>query len=110
MTDPSGYLDHVAAILEQAAGLSGDARAAYLREACGGDDALRAEVDSMLAAKDEQEDFLAEPTCAPTMDPDDATAASTSECSAPRLRKVCPGRWPFVSASVLNCMSVVILP
>ncbi len=77
MTDPSGYLDHVAAILEQAAGLSGAARAAYLREACGGDDALRAEVDSMLAAKDEQEDFLAEPTCAPTMDPDDATAAST---------------------------------
>ncbi len=77
MTDPSGDLDRVAEILEKAAGLSGAARAAYLQEACGGDDALRAEVDSMFAARAEQGGFLAEPTRAPAPGPDDATVAST---------------------------------
>ncbi len=77
MTDPLGDLDRVAEILEKAAGLSGAARAAYLQEACAGDGALSAEVDSMFAARAEQGDFLAEPTCAPAPGPDDATVAST---------------------------------
>ncbi|MCP3902274.1 MAG: tetratricopeptide repeat protein [Planctomycetes bacterium] len=76
MTEPSGNLERVAEILERAAGLSGAARAAYLHEACGDDDALRAEIDSMLAAKNEQGDFLAEPTCALALGADDATVAT----------------------------------
>jgi hypothetical protein len=76
MTDPSGNLDRVAELLEQAARLSGSARAAYLDEACGADGALRADIDSMLAARAEQGDFLAEPTCAPASGTDDVTMAS----------------------------------
>jgi formylglycine-generating enzyme required for sulfatase activity/tRNA A-37 threonylcarbamoyl transferase component Bud32 len=76
MTDPSGKLDRVAEILEHAAGLSGAARVAYLREACGDDDALRAEVESLLAAQAEQGGFLAEPTCATALGLHDAPAAS----------------------------------
>jgi serine/threonine protein kinase/Tfp pilus assembly protein PilF len=73
MTEPSGQLDRVAEILEQAAALQGAHRVAYLRGACGADDSLRAEVDSLLAAREKQGEFLAEPTrgvpssAAPTM-------------------------------------------
>ena len=62
MTDPSANLDRLAEILEHAMALQGAQRAAYLRAACGADDALRAEVDSLLAARAEQGEFLAEPT------------------------------------------------
>ena len=44
MTDPSANLDRLAEILEHAMALQGAQRAAYLRAACGADDALRAEV------------------------------------------------------------------
>jgi formylglycine-generating enzyme required for sulfatase activity/tRNA A-37 threonylcarbamoyl transferase component Bud32 len=73
MTESPGNLERVGEILERAAELTGAARAAYLREACGDDDALRAEVDSMLAAQAEQGDFLAEPTQAQTFEGDTPT-------------------------------------
>jgi serine/threonine-protein kinase len=41
--------------------LNGAERAAYLTEACGGDDSLRGEVESLIAAFEEREDFLDEP-------------------------------------------------
>ncbi len=50
-------------------------RAAYLDQACGGDAALRAEVDSLLAALEGAGDFLRQPAAAPgaTVDPEPAS-------------------------------------
>jgi tetratricopeptide (TPR) repeat protein len=53
MTNTRDNLDRAAEIVARASALSGAERAAYLREACGDDDALRAEVDSMLAGHEE---------------------------------------------------------
>ncbi|MEO0740444.1 MAG: serine/threonine-protein kinase [Bacteroidota bacterium] len=47
------------ALLDVAFDLDGEARAAYLDEACGGDPALRAEAEALLAADDAAETFLA---------------------------------------------------
>jgi non-specific serine/threonine protein kinase/serine/threonine-protein kinase len=79
MTDIPRDLDRVAKILEQASALSGAERASFLRNACGDDDALRAEVDSMLAAQAEQGDFLADPTQAPESDTADLVPSAPSE-------------------------------
>ena len=49
-------------IFEEAAGIAGaDARAAYLERACGGDAALRHEVDGLLAAHDRAAGFMGTP-------------------------------------------------
>ncbi len=40
---------------------AGEERAAYLREACRGDDGLRSEVESLLARDDSASDFIEAP-------------------------------------------------
>jgi serine/threonine protein kinase/TolB-like protein/Flp pilus assembly protein TadD len=51
-----------AEILERALELTGEARAAYLEGACGADEALQAEIRSLLAAHDEAGEFMSAPT------------------------------------------------
>ncbi|MEM9378554.1 MAG: serine/threonine-protein kinase [Planctomycetota bacterium] len=55
----SAEFERIAEVFEGARGLRGAARAAYLDGACAGDDALRAEVDELLA-HDADEDALSE--------------------------------------------------
>src|SRR6266571_1994502 len=45
-------------IFDQALDLTGDARAAYLDEACTTDHALRAEIEALLRADQDSDDFL----------------------------------------------------
>jgi WD40 repeat protein/serine/threonine protein kinase len=54
------------ALLDEALEMPAEARAAWLREACGGDDALRDEVSSLLAASEEADDFI-ETAAAPSV-------------------------------------------
>jgi serine/threonine protein kinase/tetratricopeptide (TPR) repeat protein len=49
-------------VFESAMGLAGAEREAYVRAACGADQSLRAEVDSLLRAFERGADFLASPT------------------------------------------------
>jgi len=49
-------------IFDEACELSGDARRAYLEQACGSDDALRASVEELLRSEAEAGGFLANPT------------------------------------------------
>jgi serine/threonine protein kinase len=49
------------AIFQEALGLEGTARAAFVDRACGGDSALRGEVESLLEVYEEAGDFLAAP-------------------------------------------------
>ncbi|HEY7637686.1 MAG TPA: protein kinase [Gemmatimonadales bacterium] len=51
----------VKAVFEEAASLPPTQRAAFLAQACGPDASLRAEVESLLAANDSAQSFLAEP-------------------------------------------------
>src|SRR5687767_11660130 len=51
-------------VLAEASQLDGNARQAYLDEACAGNPALRAEVESLLGAVDADPAFMAEPTVA----------------------------------------------
>src|SRR5262245_18110450 len=53
-------------IFEQAVGHQGPAREAYLRDACGTDEALRAEVAALLRIHDRAPRFLASPTAGST--------------------------------------------
>jgi serine/threonine protein kinase len=49
-------------ILDSAADLPADRRAAFLEQACGGDGNLKAQVETLLAALAQAQDFLATPT------------------------------------------------
>jgi non-specific serine/threonine protein kinase len=71
-----GELYHDALVLEPAR------REPFLREACAGDDDLLAEVMSLLAAHDDEPDFLAEPLV--------GTAPGASALDTLALTKVCP--------------------
>ncbi|MCH7592747.1 MAG: protein kinase, partial [Planctomycetes bacterium] len=62
MTKQRGGLDQAALIFERAHELEGDARRAYLDEACHGNATLRADILSMLEAKAGQGEFLSDPT------------------------------------------------
>ncbi len=55
-------LERAAEILERAKSLDGDERERYLDEACVGDEVLRAEIGSMIAASERVGDFLASPS------------------------------------------------
>ncbi len=82
MTANPGELDRVAGIFEHAATLRGFARGLYLDSACAGDARLRAEVESLLRAREAAGDFLASPTSddSPTArGPWAADASATSE-------------------------------
>ena len=68
----------IASIFNEALKQSGPARAAYLQTACGDDEALRAEVESLLAAHDQQGEFLARPTQADTFDDAHLATSDTS--------------------------------
>jgi serine/threonine protein kinase/tetratricopeptide (TPR) repeat protein len=57
--------DRLASIFAGASELPPDQRASYLDAACQGDPALRAEVQSLLAAHDQAGRFLTDPTLAP---------------------------------------------
>src|SRR5205085_8394338 len=52
---------HIETLFHAALLLSADERVAYLTRACAGNDSLRAEVDSLLAAFESQNGFLEEP-------------------------------------------------
>ena len=74
-------------------------RAAYLEQACGGDTALRGEVEGLLAALDRAGRFMSHPAVAP---PDPAvprsctTTAPISRCEAPGApRRPAPPRRLF---------------
>ncbi|MBX3406615.1 MAG: serine/threonine protein kinase [Phycisphaeraceae bacterium] len=59
--------------------LAPDRRAAYLDEACGGDDALRAKVETLLRSHDEASRFLSSPTGeAPTLSVVSAAATAAA--------------------------------
>ncbi|MHC5004493.1 MAG: hypothetical protein ACYTJ0_15375, partial [Planctomycetota bacterium] len=58
MADP----DRLQQIFAAALGQPAEARAAFLDEACGGDAALRGEVNGLLAALDQAGDFMAAPS------------------------------------------------
>ncbi len=62
MTEQRIDLERAAMIFERAGELDGEAREAYLDEACSGDAPLRAEIQSMIDAHREQGEFLSEPT------------------------------------------------
>ena len=62
MTEQRIALEQAAIIFEHARDLDGEAREAYLDEACSGDAPLRAEIQSMIEAHGEQGEFLSEPT------------------------------------------------
>src|SRR5262249_59393791 len=49
------------AVFQIAAELESDQRAAYLDEACGGEPALRREVEALLSASGDAEDFIEKP-------------------------------------------------
>ncbi len=61
-TDPQVGLEQAVQIFERARELAGDARRAYLDEACVGNGALRADILSMLDAAAAQGDFFSDPT------------------------------------------------
>src|SRR5687767_9424904 len=52
---------HVETLFHKAIRLEGGERDAYLDEECAGDDPLRAEVESLIAALNEREGFMEEP-------------------------------------------------
>ena len=58
----------VGAIFDAAIELPPERRAAYLREACGDDDALRQRVEALLRAHESAEMFMASPAVAPRME------------------------------------------
>ncbi|MCH7720950.1 MAG: serine/threonine protein kinase, partial [Planctomycetes bacterium] len=62
MTKQQGGLEQAALIFERARKVKGDARRAYLDEACHGNAALRADILSMLEAEAGQGEFLSDPT------------------------------------------------
>lgn len=64
MTAHEDKPESVEVIFERACQLQGAEQKAYIERACQGDASLQAEVQSMLAARGEQDDFLAEPTLA----------------------------------------------
>lgn len=65
-------------VFENAVELTGAEREAYLRGACGADQSLRAEVESLLQAFERGAAFLASPTAHPEQkDPAGTTAAAT---------------------------------
>src|ERR1051325_661374 len=51
----------VRGLFHDALALGGEARDAYLARACAGDDELRREVESLIGAYEENEDFLEQP-------------------------------------------------
>ena len=55
---------HVSRLYHDVLGRAGDERAAFLQEACGGDEALRRDVESLLAQEGRAEGFLAGPALA----------------------------------------------
>jgi serine/threonine protein kinase/tetratricopeptide (TPR) repeat protein len=57
----AGGLDRAVEIFARATALGTAEREAFLVDACGDDEALRAEIDALLAARDLQGDFLASP-------------------------------------------------
>ena len=65
MTDPLGRAD---AIFLALADLTPDARETVLREQCGDDDSLRAEVEAMLSAIDSTDDNFLDPARIPALD------------------------------------------
>ncbi len=69
--DPN--MNRAAEIFERASQLERTEREVYLTRTCAGDPKLRAEIDSMLAARSAQGEFLDEPTLLPEPD-DDSTA------------------------------------
>jgi serine/threonine-protein kinase len=69
----------VNAVLEAALSLEGAQRDAFVADACGGDDALRREVMSLLAAHDRAGDFLERPA---------AEAFGARGASAPLLERL----------------------
>ncbi len=66
MEHETGQLGRAAEIFEHACALEGEARREYLDSACAGDHDLRREVESLLRARNEQGEFLANPTNAAT--------------------------------------------
>jgi eukaryotic-like serine/threonine-protein kinase len=69
--------ERIQEIFEGALDLDGAARDAFLREACRGDDALVAEVESLLEADERGYSFLDTPGPVPMMDEDDDLPAGT---------------------------------
>src|SRR5688572_14874222 len=57
-----GGFERVQNLLAGASELSPDQRGAYLEAGCGGDSALRAEIESLLKSHEEAGRFLASPT------------------------------------------------
>jgi tetratricopeptide (TPR) repeat protein len=62
MEQQAGKLGRAAEILERARELSKEERETFLRIACAGDDELRLEIESLIAAGEAQGQFLANPT------------------------------------------------
>jgi serine/threonine-protein kinase len=60
MTESTDRWSRVAALFHEARQRHGSERAAYLDEACGGDRALKAEVEALLGADEEADGFLAD--------------------------------------------------
>ena len=58
-------------------------RAAYLEQACGGDAALRAEVESLLAALEGADDFLKQPAAAQGVTVDTEPQEAVGSCIGP---------------------------
>ncbi|MFO0808099.1 MAG: protein kinase [Gemmataceae bacterium] len=71
-------------------------RAAYLAEACGGDDALRAEVDGLLAALDEAGAFLNRPGVTETFGPPQPAATADFPGDNESVGCVIAGRYKLV--------------
>ena len=61
-SESAGRLERAGLILEHASTLEGAARRDYVESACAGDKELRAEVRSLLSARDELGVFMANPT------------------------------------------------
>lgn len=75
-------------VFGKAVDLAGDARSHYLERACGGNDVLRAEVESLLAAHDNADDFLSTPALDADLSAHDSMAPedlSGSEIGSYRL-------------------------
>ena len=63
-------MNRAAEIFERASQLENTERESYLTRTCAGDPRLRAEIDSMLAARSAQGEFLDETTLLPEPDDD----------------------------------------
>ena len=79
-----GRCDDIQTILAQAASCPAEERAGLLDRACGGDAALRVEVESLLHSLGVAGRFLAAPTAVPNHGAGDDAVAAAARSSAQR--------------------------